>query len=55
MKKKSQFIGIPIYELVKNGTKYVGTSQGIYMGMFCGICMVIAVTIQTIISKMKQK
>ena len=48
-----KIFGIPIYELVKTGTKYVGTSQGIYMGMFCGICMTIAVIIQTIISKMK--
>lgn len=50
-----RIFGIPIYELVKTGTKYVGTSQGIYMGMFCGICMAIAVAIETIILKMKRK
>lgn len=29
-----KILGIPIYELTKSGTKYVGKSIGIYMGQY---------------------
>ena len=34
-----KILGIPIYELTKSGTEYIGKSIGVYMGAVCGICM----------------
>lgn len=50
-----KILGLPIYELSKKGAEYVGRSKGIYMGMFCGICMVIAVAIETMIGRLRRK
>lgn len=47
-------LGIPIYELSKTGTEYAGVSNGICMGMFCGICMSIAVAIKIIIERIRR-
>lgn len=49
-----RILGIPIYELAKTGTEYTGASNGICMGMFCGICMSIAVAIEIIIERMRR-
>ena len=38
-----KILGIPIYELTKSGTEYIGKSIGVYMGAVCGICMAISV------------
>ncbi len=40
-----KILGLPIYQLTKMGDSYVGESQGIYMGIFCGICMIVALII----------
>lgn len=50
-----RILGIPIYGLSKTGTGYVGVSNGICMGMFCGICMAVAVAITTIIERMRHR
>ena len=34
-----KLLGMPIYELTKSGTEYLGKSIGIYMGAVCGICI----------------
>ena len=38
-----KILGIPIYELTKSGTEYIGKSIGVYMGAVCGICMALSV------------
>lgn len=48
-----KILGIPIYELIKSGTEYVGKTKGIYMGMVCCICMLLSVTIEELISRVK--
>lgn len=48
-----KILGIPIYELIKSGTEYVGKTKGIYMGTVCCICMLLSVTIGELISKVK--
>ncbi len=50
-----KLLGIPIYELTKSGTKYVGTSMGPYMGLICGIFMAISVGVESLINKVKEK
>lgn len=50
-----KILGIPIYELTKFGTEYVGNPIGIYMGAVCGICMVLNVIIEELISKVRRK
>jgi len=47
--------GIPIYELTRTGTFYVGKAVGKYMGVLCLIFMVIGVFVEEIISKIKSK
>ena len=37
-----KMLGMPIYELTKAGTEYVGNPIGIYMGAVCGICMALS-------------
>ncbi len=48
-------LGIPIYELTKSGTEYIGTSIGIYVGAVCGICMALSVIAEELISKARHK
>lgn len=48
-----KILGIPIYELIKSGTEYVGKTKGIYMGTVCCICMLLSVTIEELISRVK--
>lgn len=48
-----RILGIPIYELTKTGTEYVGASNGICMGVFCGISMAIAAAIELIVEKIR--
>lgn len=50
-----KILGIPIYELTKSGTEYIGTSIGIYMGVVCGICMFFSVIAEELIRKIKHK
>lgn len=50
-----RLFGIPIYRLVKSGSKYVGESQGTWMGLVCGSCMALAVAIEEIIGRIKKK
>ncbi|MDO4440311.1 MAG: DUF5963 family protein [Eubacteriales bacterium] len=45
-----KILGIPIYELTKSGTEYIGKSIGIYMGAVCGICMALSVIAEEFIS-----
>lgn len=47
-----KLLGLPIYEIFKSGTKYKGQSKGIYMGAFCGICMLSGVFIEVFIDKL---
>ena len=48
-----KILGIPIYEITKSETEYVGKSIGIYMGAVCGICMALSVVAEELISKLK--
>ncbi len=48
-----RILGIPIYELTKAGSEYAGKTMGTYMGIFCGICMILAFSIEEIISKIR--
>ncbi|MGI6755358.1 MAG: DUF5963 family protein [Atopobiaceae bacterium] len=50
-----KILGIPIYELTKSGTKYIGKSKEIYMGVVCGICMALSVIAEELISKARHK
>ena len=50
-----KILGMPIYELTKSGTEYIGKSIGIYMGAVCGICMVLSVIVEELISKIRHK
>lgn len=50
-----KIVGIPIYDLSISGDAYIGSPKGIYMGLFCGICMCLAVVIQVIIDKIRRK
>lgn len=50
-----RLVGIPIYTLTKSGSKYVGESQGVYMGLVCGICMFLSVATEEIIALIKKK
>ena len=50
-----KILGIPIYELTKVGTEYVGNPIGIYMGVVCGICMAFSVIAEEFISKVRHK
>lgn len=44
-----KILGIPIYELTKSGTEYIGKSIGVYMGAVCGICMALSVIAEELI------
>ena len=50
-----KILGVPIYELTKSGTEYIGKSLGIYMGAVCGICMALCVIVEELISKIRHK
>lgn len=50
-----KILGIPIYELTKFGTEYVGNPIGIYMGAVCGICMALSVIAEELINKVRKK
>lgn len=49
-----RILAMPIYELTKAGSEYVGKAMGIYMGIVCGIGMILAVCVEEIISKVRQ-
>ena len=51
-----KIFGIPIYELTKSGTKYIGKTIEIYMGVVCGIFLsAIAEELISRISRVKHK
>lgn len=50
-----KILGIPVYELTKSGTEYIGKSLGVYMGAVCGICMALSVIVEEFISKVRHK
>ena len=50
-----KLLGLPIYELTKTGEKYVGEPAGIYMGCFCGICMILSAIVAEIIRRVRHK
>ena len=50
-----KILGIPIYELTKSGTEYIGKSIGTYMGAVCGIFMALSVIAEELISKARHK
>ena len=50
-----KIIGIPIYELTKSGTEYIGRSLGIYMGVICAICMALSFAVEEIINRVRRK
>lgn len=50
-----KILGIPIYELAKSGTEYIGKSIGIYMGAVCGIFMALSVIAEELISRARHK
>lgn len=41
-----KILGIPIYELTKSGSEYLGKSIGIHMGAVCGLCMTLSVILK---------
>ena len=50
-----KLLGIPIYELTKSGSEYVGATMGAYMGLVCGIFMALGVCVEALINKVKKK
>lgn len=50
-----RLFGIPIYTLTKSGSKCVGQSRGVYMGLSCGICMLLGVATEEIIGRAKKR
>lgn len=50
-----RLVGIPIYTLTKSGSQYIGQSQGVYMGLVCGICMFLGVATEEIIGRIKKR
>ncbi|NMA84636.1 MAG: LlsX family protein [Epulopiscium sp.] len=50
-----KLFGIPIYELTKTGSEYSGTTLGAYMGLVCGIFMVLSLAIEASINKVRTK
>lgn len=50
-----RIIGIPIYQLSKIDAEYFGTSNGIFMGAFCGVCMIISMVVEEIISGFRSR
>lgn len=50
-----KILGIPIYELTKSKTEYIGESIGIYMGAICGICMMLSIIVEEFIGKVRHK
>lgn len=44
-----RILGLRIYELTRVGSKYSGTSVGVNMGAFCGICMAGAAALEELI------
>ena len=49
-----KILGIPIYELTKSGTKYIGKTIEIYMGVVCGICMFLSAIAEELISRISR-
>lgn len=47
-------LGIPIYELVKSESKYIGNTIGTNMGVFSGLCMAISVAVSESVIKLKK-
>lgn len=50
-----KILGIPIYELIKSGTEYIGKSIGVNMGAVCAICMAFSVIAEELISKARHE
>lgn len=50
-----RLIGIPIYELTKSGSEYIGESKGIFMGIVCGVCMALSIAIEEMIGHIRKK
>ena len=48
-------LGIPVYQLAKDGSEHIGESNGPFMGLVCGICMALGVTIEEIIVRIRRK
>ena len=48
-------LGLPIYELSKEGTKYIGQSKGIFFLIFCAICMSASALMVIFREKARQK
>ena len=49
-----KIFGIPIYELTKSGTKYIGKTIEIYMGVVCGISMFLSAIAEELISRISR-
>ena len=47
--------GLDIYNLLKTGNQYSGSSVGANMGVICGVFMAIAVCFEQIVSKVVSK
>lgn len=50
-----KILGLPVYQLIKTGDSYVGEGKGIYMGIFCGICMGIGVIIEKVGTALRKR
>lgn len=50
-----RLIFIPIYKLTKIGAEYMGEPQGVFMGIFCGICMALSVAIEEVSGRIRKK
>lgn len=47
--------GIPIYQLTKNGSEYIGESKSVLMGSVCGFCMALSVAMEEIIGRIRKR
>lgn len=50
-----RLLEIPIYQLTKSGSEYIGESKGIFMGIVCGICMALSVAIEEITGRIRKR
>lgn len=50
-----RLLGISIYQLEMAGEEYTGTAIGLYMGIICGICIIISLAVREVLSKLQRK
>lgn len=50
-----RILGIPIYEVTKEGTGYSGKTMGIYMGVVCFVGMIFGIFVEEVVGIIRKK